>query len=842
MSHDTAAFTTAFRVATDGREPYTWQTRLATRADPAEVIAAPTGAGKTEAVVLDWLWRRRLAGDESEAERTPRRLVLAFPMRTLVEQTLGRVRGLVKQLDEGGLLDRDDPLGVHPLMGGAADDTWVRDPAADKILVGTIDMILSRALNRGYGRGRAAWPMDFGLLSCDTQLVLDEVQLLDAAVATSVQLQAFSEDGRLGELPRPRRTVWMSATLLPAWLETGDRRAPVRSARAQIADADRAGALRHRLLAPKRLERVALSPEDTDVVAQLVLAEHERARPGPAGPAPWLTIAMANTVDRAIRLYRALRAAVDDAVILLHSRFRPGDRRQRVEEALAPPPLGGRIIVTTQVIEAGVDLDAGTLITELAPWPSIVQRAGRLNRAGERPSARLVWLDPSDERYPAELTPPYARDELEAARLALRELDGSGFSPLELERWSQADQERYEHLIGTRPHGLLLRRPDLRGLFDNSSTLDGDDVDIASYIRLGDDLDVGVAWRELGDRRPSSRESLPMHGEVCPVPLGRGGREEIAALSPWRWSYRTRAWEPLRPRDLAPGDLLLVDIGKGRYTVREGWDPSAREPVVPLHSGSGQLDGDSGADSDAADLTSSGSRWLTIAQHTNNVVAALEADLARLGLPEEFAAVLRAAARAHDAGKAHPEFQRRLRRSHEEGRVVELEPPHADLWAKSPARGSPPLTPFRHELVSALLLLQRDVEGDDVDLVTYLVAAHHGKLRLAPRFDPDDWAHGRRACLGVVDGDAVPERDEDGIQRPIDLGGGELMPPSSGLDLSVLDMGADRTRVWIERTLDLLDHVGPFTLAYLEGLLRAADQRASAFEQQPARRIEGGAA
>ena len=35
-----------------------------------------------------------------------------------------------------------------------------------------------------------------------------------------------------------------------------------------------------------------------------------------------------------------------------------------------------RIIVATQVVEAGVDISATTLVTELSPWSSLVQRFG----------------------------------------------------------------------------------------------------------------------------------------------------------------------------------------------------------------------------------------------------------------------------------------------------------------------------------------------------------------------------------------------------------------------------------------------------------------------------------
>ena len=60
----------------------------------------------------------------------------------------------------------------------------------------TQDMPLSRALNRGYASGRARWPMKYTLVTQDCLWVMDEVQLMDVGLATSVQLQAFREQDR----------------------------------------------------------------------------------------------------------------------------------------------------------------------------------------------------------------------------------------------------------------------------------------------------------------------------------------------------------------------------------------------------------------------------------------------------------------------------------------------------------------------------------------------------------------------------------------------------------------------------------------------------------------------
>ena len=51
---------------------------------------------------------------------------------------------------------------------------------------------------------------------------------------------------------------------------------------------------------------------------------------------------------------------------------------------LGTTPARGRIVISTQVLEAGVDLDADVLVSEICPWPSLVQRLGRLNRRGRK--------------------------------------------------------------------------------------------------------------------------------------------------------------------------------------------------------------------------------------------------------------------------------------------------------------------------------------------------------------------------------------------------------------------------------------------------------------------------
>jgi glycosyltransferase involved in cell wall biosynthesis len=157
------------------------------------------------------------------------------------------------------------------------------------------------------------------------------------------------------------------------------------------------------------------------------------------------------------------------------------------------------------------------------------------------------------------------------------------------------------------------------------------------------------------------------------------------------------------------------------------------------------------------------------------------------------------AALHHDWGKAHPVFQATV---NPEG--------GGDLLAKSVTRGKHKRKRFRHELASALALLQSGA----ADLSVYLAAAHHGKVRLSIRALPDEdkpEIQGLKFARGIYDGDTLGE-----IQL------GDVVNPALRLDLEPMLLGQSVAGEpsWMERMLGLRDEIGVFRLAYLEALIR----------------------
>lgn len=806
----------------DNLSPYGYQCRLACGpgADPdqpetlrngavcqSQLINIPTGLGKTAAVVLAWLWNRvalpsqisnRPSAMRDPIAPWPRRLVYCLPMRTLVEQTRAEAETWLKNL---GL---SETVGLHLLMGGEDADEWDLHPEKNVILIGTQDMLLSRALNRGYGMSRYRWPMHFGLLNTDCLWVMDETQLMGVSVETSAQLDAFRA---AWPVSGNRPTWWMSATLDGSRLATVDAK-PSGWQRLTLDDDERVSGRPATLFtAQKSVIRCELSLEPATkadcpkILAALIVEKHQ---PGT------LTLVVVNRVARAQEIFSALTTAgkknqpalYDPArVALVHSRFRSPDRAKHEELLFGD---GDRIVIATQAVEAGVDVSARLLITELAPWSSLVQRIGRCNRRAEFSDAEVLWLDiqPKDEKD--NLCLPYSKDDLDQARTALSTLTDA--SPQTL-RCVKVEESKI-----IRP---ILRRRDLMDLFDTTPDICGQDLDISRYIHDAQDNDVQFFWRDVTDAAPLETQPQAARDELCRIPIGDAAKFlKNRKTAAWQWNPLDQKWT--EADKLRPGVVYLIAATSGGYSAKLGWtgDTKSQDFAVLCSQ-------DGNTDSHDANPSSFTGHWLTLAQHTADVVTETDRITRALALEEADATALRTAAQWHDIGKAHPAFQAMLLNGDASRKGT--------LWAKSADKnGKCDRRGFRHELASALAwLIAGPSDAPQRDLVAYLIASHHGKVRLSIRSlpketgDPQDPE--RLFARGIWQGDSLPA-----------LTLGDLAIPITTLDLRFMRMGeSELGPSWLARTIAQRDKLGPFRLAFLETLLRAADARASAKNPLP---------
>jgi CRISPR-associated endonuclease/helicase Cas3 len=783
-------FCDAMRLEGPDVGPYEWQVSVAVNGLP-DILPIPTGLGKTEGAVLAWAWRKFWAGLEE-----PLHLVYCLPMRVLVQQTVERLNKCFEAVAAKRNVAR---IPVYPLMGGMIDEEWASNPDHAWILVGTQDQLLSRALNRGYSMSRFEWPVHFGLLNQDCHWIVDEVQLMGPGLWTTAQLD-WMRRKRFHAL-KACRTTWMSATVGEAFLATTDRKKDGLDKPDRVFDpglrADKNKELQRRLSASRSVDWFKASsgkraPGIYEQVASRVVAEHCTGT---------LSLVICNAVKSAQTIFRALPDRIPK--ILLTSRFRPADRRESEQRLLAfeaqrsESDSGwiegdlGLICVSTQVVEAGLDISAHRLWSALAPWPSAIQRLGRLNRDGrddnpDNPARAWFWREPKVEKG------PYQKRDVEIAwELIAAIIPQSGRMPFE-QALNSLDEKHLSLLKDSlQPEPTPTPRAlDVHGLFSTERDLLGGFTDVSGFVRNADpEADLIVFWRAWQGPRPPVGEALDgpafdPDSEGCPVAVHhvRDLLQRLRATA-WIWSDEDERWESCAPNDLRPGMIIMLHREAGGYRMDLGWTGDRADTLTAVPAaGPGRVLAD--------DERTESSDYVALSVHLKDARAEAERICNVLGLSESLRAAVVEAAGSHDIGKSHPKWQSALpsARAMQGGpwakapRVLAVDAPstdHAYYQAVSRLRvhsvalpavaksrsgirlrwvvdrrlnreelerlkelphvkwaGHVPFRPaMRHEAASALSMWARYREGGDLfpALAVYLAGAHHGKVRTVLR-------------------------------------------------------------------------------------------------------------
>ena len=155
-------------------------------------------------------------------------------------------------------------------------------------------------------------------------------------------------------------------------------------------------------------------------------------------------LAIVNTTKDAHALHRATLEAARPGTAVLHLSTRMCgahrmDALARVRDLLdAGDPV---LLVSTQVVEAGVDVDFPAVFRALAPPESIAQAAGRANREGRLAGlGRVVVFDPADGGLPG-------GEYLTATELAKQEFASCGVDPDDVGALAGYYQKLYTMLL-----------------------------------------------------------------------------------------------------------------------------------------------------------------------------------------------------------------------------------------------------------------------------------------------------------------------------------------------------------------------------------------------------------
>jgi CRISPR-associated endonuclease/helicase Cas3 len=609
------------------REPFPWQARLAHELAngsrwPRE-IGVPTGLGKTSCLEIAIWWLASQADLPAMERSAPTRIWWVVNRRLLVDATWQHAEHIAARLasaaDSGSPLGEvaerlrvvsggtsTTPLEVIRLRGGASTDR-PSSPAQPAVILSTVPMFGSRLLFRGYGVSRSMRPVDAALAGTDSLVLIDEAHLAESLRGLFGPI-AECEHSVVPVLPPAR-----SRPQVVSLTATGD--AP-EGQRFELGHEPPFDDYSHPVVAQRlhaRKPMVLVDPGTVDPAR--ALADQCIAVLGEAA-APLAVVVFANTPRTARETFERLRKSsssgpkLDLDLILLTGRVREPDaerlRRTVLDETQGAPagrPMGGRdrhfVVVATQTLEVGADLDFELLITEACGVRALTQRLGRLNRLGWFPHARAYYLhtQPRERRSARAATdqasawwPVYgsepstvwdrlcaAADEAGVVEVSPATVAGVLGEPMDApSRAPEVLPALVDEWVKTTipPPGEAPVEPFFSGIAERNVTVE---VCWRAFVPEG-----GKLWP-----RPRAHETIG-------VPVGElrealDGVDVVVRLTSDRVTCET-----VRVVDLRPGDVVVLPLEAG-LNDEYGWNPQSREAVSDLSLAGVGLPLDAGA-------------------------------------------------------------------------------------------------------------------------------------------------------------------------------------------------------------------------------------------------------
>ena len=602
-----------FYEALNQRRPFPWQARLAQYVAehgewPPEV-GVPTGLGKTACLDIAVWWLATQADWEPERRTAPTRIWWVVNRRLLVDSTAehasqltkaladpgssglsGEARGVVTEVAERLRSFSADPaappLDVVRLRGGAAPEKPVDDLSQPTVILSTLPMYGSRLLFRGYGSTSSRRPIDAAMAGTDSLVLLDEAHL---APHLRTLMGALAEcapgaEALLGEVRSQASITELTAT----------GAAPGEVGRFDLDEQDEKNAtIRERLHAAKPLEVRTFEKGDT---ARL-LAEAAIERLGDA-PQPASCLVFANMPKTARDAFRLLRARMPDAeaeVLLLTglSREREAEQiRKRILDqgggmaaSRSVESVRGRhlVVVATQTLEVGADIDAEYLVTEQCGVRALTQRLGRLNRLGYHPHARGVYvhLPPPKGRGSEGSGEEWRVYRKEPAQVLQRLEDACAKDGGRVVDLSPGRVAEVLGPPGDDPGRAPEVLPGILWEWTKTTTRPDGEAPVEPYISgiRGAEYTVSLIWRahvpDEGGRlwpRATDREAVDV--PIDEVREALQGDEDLCRLA-----SDGETVEVTQATDLRPGDQVVLPTDRGLLD-RFGWNTDASERVV----------------------------------------------------------------------------------------------------------------------------------------------------------------------------------------------------------------------------------------------------------------------
>ena len=612
-------------------DPFPWQNRLISTVESdgwPETIVLPTSSGKTSVIDIALF---SMALRLEERKPTFRRIFFTVDRRFVVDEayiTSMKIREkLLSALDSSNILgdvaralasasgsEGSSPLDVIRIHGGIPHEpVFIRNPLQPTVVLTTVDQIGSRLLFRGYGISESMRPIHAALTGKDSLIILDEAHLSLPFLNTLEMVKRYQKDQwRMRPVGVDANFVSMSATHPKMsgtvfGLEEEDLLNPVLSQRLMIHKPVKLIKMERgqEKVPSQRLKNIAA--EFSRRVLNALKESNKNAVIG----------VVVNTVSLATTVFNELAGNNGIEVVKITGRVRPYDRDKILENVLPKMALERSItasdrplvVISTQAIEVGANLDFDVMITEHAPIDALRQRFGRLNRIGSR-TASFGEIVYSPDRLDANMA--VYGDSWENAWGWLEKVKRDGmvdFGP----HWFDEIIQGHD-LDGsiTESSESPLLMPSHMDMLVQTSPEPAFEPDIPLLLHGTSDSfpDIQVIWRsdlpdDLGSMDESSIRDIisivpPNSYEAAPIPVwairaflaGRrtdfsdmeGGKPlaitgngESKPLNVFLWKGMEGS-KIISPNNLKPGQTIVMPSTYGGYDAF-GWNAERHSPV-----------------------------------------------------------------------------------------------------------------------------------------------------------------------------------------------------------------------------------------------------------------------
>jgi len=339
----------------------------ARRAERLYTLQVPTGGGKTLASLRFALHRA------ASAQTHPvDRIIYIIPYTSILDQNAEEVR---KILGDHAVLEHHSNLAEEK-------DNWRNRVLSENWDAPIVFTTSVQFLNSLFAAGTKSARRMHHL--CNAILIFDEIQCLPVKT-----IHLFNN--AINFLCQHGNTSAVLCTATMPLLQS------VNDKYGALPITEKSGIIRDKKILFKRLKRTEIIDEcrpggwsNNEIAqhAQTLQAEHRSL------------LIICNTKNSARQLFDLVKSQTDAPVVHLSTNMCPAHRRHKISlirKRLDPNNHQPVICISTQLIEAGVDLDFGCVIRSLAGLDSIIQAAGRCNRHGHRKIGFVHILNFSEE-------------------------------------------------------------------------------------------------------------------------------------------------------------------------------------------------------------------------------------------------------------------------------------------------------------------------------------------------------------------------------------------------------------------------------------------------------------